>query len=213
MIKIFKGRNAICLILGLIVFKGFLKGEIVDRIVSVVNGEVITLLDVKVVQRFSLFTEEGNEPSEDTYQESLEYLINLKIVMTMVAEKVVVSNEEVDSLFQKITMEIGLEEMEKRMFELGLDEEALKLYLREKIFYEKIISQRFSGGIRIALSELEDYYREKYIPQRKELDLEVLPLVDVLDEVEALIRKDKISKLKAEWLAILRKQADIMVNK
>ena len=78
--------------------------------------------------------------------------------------------------------------------------------------YEKIIDLRFGQSVDVNLQEIETYYNDVYVPAQRAQGKEPEPMVQVLNNIEARIRKDKTEQQVSSWVRSLRGQADIRVN-
>jgi len=183
--------------------------ETVDRIVAVVNEQVITLTDLRIAEAFGLYDEEFKEKSGDLHQLILEGLIDQKLAIALAGEETFVENEELDSYQGRMIEKLGNDQARRRLDEFGLDWQDLRGYIVEKIVYEKIISRRFGQRNIVSLQEIEDYYQKSYVPSQKEKGLEPQPMMELLDEIESRIIQEKIKTQISDWLRNLRKKADI----
>ena len=186
--------------------------KIADRIVAVVNEEVITLTDLRIVKAFGLFREESDESSRLPLSSVLEKLIDQKLVIQLSAERSGVQNQELDAYQQRIIERMGEQKIEEAFAEYGLDWSGLREYIREKLLYETLVSRKFGQTIVVSLAEIEAYYRSHYVPSERQKGLEPKPMIDLLQEIESLLREDKIDNQIKDWISILRKQADIQIR-
>ncbi len=186
--------------------------EIVDRIVALVNEQVITLTDVRIADAFGIHDEELEGTSGNRRAAILEKLIDQKLGIQFSSEEVSVSKEELDAAVERIVEKMGIEQLEQYLGEFGLEWEDLRERLWEKILYRKILSQRFSRVIIVSLQDIEDYYQKTYLPSQKDKGLEPQPMVEILDQIEFIIKKERIQAQVEDWLAILKKKADIQIK-
>ncbi len=184
--------------------------ETVDRIVAVVNDEVITLIDIRIVKAFGLFEDIAEGPDE-TARQILERLIDQKLVIQLLPKNIAVRHDELDEYQEMLTSRIGKAQAVKALEEFGLVWADLRGYIHEKILHQKIIDQRFGQTVVVSLEEIEDFYQHRYIPSQREKGREPLPMMEVLREIESTIRENKKQRRIQEWLKNLRKQADIQI--
>jgi len=189
--------------------------ETVDRIVAVVNEQIITLTDLRIVEEFGLYDydKEAKKNVQDFRQFILEELIDQKLVIQFAREQVSVEKEEVDSFLKKITEKMGYENVQKKLEEFGMDWDDLKAYIEEKIIYQKVISVKFTQGNIVSLKEIEDYYNLVYVPSQKEKGLEPQLMMDILSEIESSLKQEKIRTHVEGWINTLKKRADIQINR
>lgn len=182
-------------------------GEILDCVLARVNDQPITLFEVKMLEAFGLFREENISRSRDL----LEKWINLKIVIDLVKERVSVPPERVAAARDLALEVLGAEEAEARLRNSGLSRDNLLPYFEQKLVYEEIIFMRFSRSTIVTLREIESYYQETYIPAERSQGREPRPILDVLDELEALLKGEKIRSQVSSWVQNLRRQADVQI--
>jgi hypothetical protein len=183
--------------------------EIVDCMVAVVNDQVITLTDVRVVDSFKLYEKEIEGKAGNRLYLTLEELINQRVVIDFARENISIPSEELDSALRSLLDRLGGKEVERRLEEFDLDLDDLRAYLEGKLLYQKIISLRFSQSVIISLNEIEDYYQQAYVSSQKQKEIEPKPMMEVLNEIESLLRREKIEKQVALWIRSIRSQVEI----
>lgn len=186
--------------------------QIIDRIVVVVNDQVITLTDLRIVEAFSLYEDELEGEGEESLFLILERMVNQKIVIKATSADISVEKEELQAELRKMTEKLGSEEFQKRLEEFGLELEDLKVYLEEKILYQNILSRRFGLEVTVNLEEIENHYRQIYIPSQEKKGLKPLPMMEVVDEIELAIKQEKTKKQTADWINNLKEQAEIEIR-
>ena len=186
--------------------------EIIDRIIAVVNDQVITLSDIRIAETFGLYENINAESEENLHQQILEKLIDQKLIIQLMGERVSVEEEELEAELERITEKIGSYEVQKRLVQFGLDRNVLKEYLHEKLLYQKILSRRFSQSVIVSLKEIESYYIQNYVPSQRAKGFEPKPMVELLDKIESTIKQKKIENKVLEWIKNLRQEADIQIK-
>lgn len=184
--------------------------EVIDRVAAVVNDYVITLSDVKIAESFDLFEKKEESPEED-FLWNLDWLINQKMVIGLIQENIPIETEDVEAAYQSLLNKLGNETIQTRLDLFGLQKEDLGVYLFEKILFQRIIENRFGLAVRVSLREIEEFYREKYVPAQKTKSIDPPSMMDVLEEIESAIKKEKINILVRNWLNNLRREADIQI--
>ena len=204
---------ALLLVIYCLSFFLYSEQETVDRIVALVNEKVITLTDMKIAEAFNFYDEELEGFNGNSRSFILEKLINQKLVIQLSSERVSVEKEKMDMALNMIIEKMGIDNVERKMAEFGLGWEDLREYVWEKILYQTIISQRFSRVIIISLKEIEGYYHQVYIPRQKEKGAEPEPMIEILDEIESILRQERIKEQVDEWIGNLKKNANIQVKR
>jgi len=185
---------------------------VVDRIVAIVNDEVITLTDINIVKTFGLYEDLEEGSDEDVQSLVLDHLISQKLIIRLTSERMVVEEEELESALSEIIQSMEPGETERTLIRFGMDWDDLKGYLREKLLYQKIIAQRFDRGIIVRLEEIENYYEQIYVPRQRTKGLEPQPLIEMLDQIEREIKQTKVRTQVQEWIKNVRREADIQIK-
>lgn len=197
--------------LGMLV-SGSSGGEVIDRIMAVVNDEVITLTDVNIVEKFGLVDIPDETQGQSLQKIVLDQLINQKLVIQMTGERIEVGEEELEALLSDIVQKTDPELAEKALLRFGLDWDDLKSYLRDKLLYQKIISQRFGMAVIVSIDEIEKYYEQVYVPSQREKNLDPQPMIDVLDQIESALKQEKVEGQIQEWIRNLKREANIQIK-
>jgi len=186
--------------------------EVVDCIVAVVNSQAITLADLKISDAFELFPLPSLLDVQERRRRILDKFIDQKVVVDLAHEKRPVEKERVEGEWKTLVARFGPDDLRLRLDEFGISADDLKAYLEEKIRCETIIANRFGRSSGVSLKEIEAYYAGKYAPAQKKLGREPKPMIEVLDVIEAEIKKEKIETQVALWIKNLRQQAEIEVR-
>lgn len=191
---------------------GYGRGEVVDRIVAIVNDEVITLTDVNIIQRFGLFEDLEKSPEADMQTRILSRLINQKLVIQLASDRIMIDEEELEAFLSDIVQKTDPDLAEKALLQFGLDWDDLKSYLREKLLFQKIISQRFNRGVIVSIEEIERYYEQVYVPSQREKNISPQPMIEVLSQIEGELQREKVEGQVQEWIKNLKREANIQIK-
>jgi hypothetical protein len=187
--------------------------QTVNCLVAVVNGEIITLLDVEVAAEFGLGREVGGEPGRDPRLAALDALIDRKVVLDLAREARGLSGEELDAALTGLRRGLGDNAFAAKLAKFGLAEKDLEPFLEAGVLYERALALRFSQTIPVSLTEVERYYRDSYVPEQNRLGIAAETIERVADRIESLLREERRIKQTDDWVKNLRKRADIQLKK
>jgi hypothetical protein len=187
--------------------------QTVNSVVAVVNGEVITLLDVLVTVEFGLGHRAAADQEADPRQAALEALIDRKIVLDLAREARGVYPAEIAAAVTELRRSMGEGVFAAKLAKLGLAAKGLEPYLEERILYERALDTRFSQSVPVSLTEIERHYRDIYVPEQTRLGRAVEPLERAGEAIEAKLRAGRRTQQMATWVRDLRKRADIQIKK
>ena len=186
--------------------------EVVDRIVALVNEEVITLTDVKIAKAFKLYSSDGNTDVNYSINDVLKKLIDQYLVVQLTRNDNTLLDESVDDFIDDIIVEMGVEEFRRQLEGFGMTRPDLTPFAAKYVMYKRIIADRFRASASVSLKEIEEYYERSYIPAQEAEGLDAQPMLEILDEIEAVIKQEKSQMQIEGWLNYLRERADIQVN-
>jgi len=189
----------------------FSSEEVIDRIVAVVNEEVITLTDLKIAEAFAVYDQELETGEGNTRSRILEKLIDQKLVLQLSGEEISVADEELEETLKRMTKKLGKSEFDRKLEEFGLAWDDLKECVQEKILYQTIITQKFSKVNPVSVKEIEDYYQRTYVPAQRGKGEEPKPMMEILAEIESSIKQEKIKTQVEDWIANLKEKSDIQI--
>ena len=112
--------------------------QTVNCLVAVVNGEIITLLDVEVAAEFGLSRQAGVEAGRDPRLAVLDALIDRKVVLDLAREARGLSGEELDAALTGLRHGLGDDAFAAKLAKFGLAEKDLEPFLEERILYDRL---------------------------------------------------------------------------
>jgi len=127
--------------------------EVIDRIVAIVGGDVITLSDLDA---FSAIYPDA--PREKV----LEILIeDMLVEQEAKRQGIAISDAEVEASVQSRMAQLGVseEEFNKALGEQGMTMDQFRQNIREKLMKFKFVQQQVRGGIDVSDEEMLNYYR------------------------------------------------------
>ncbi len=143
------------------------RAEVVDRIVVVVNNEIITQREVDIMlapiygQYRNMYKgEELIRMLEDVREKILKQLIEDRLIYSEAKKlDINIDEKEVDARIDEIRSKVGSErELESMLSEQNLTVNELRARYREKIMIRKLIDQKVGAKIIITPLEVKNYY-------------------------------------------------------
>jgi hypothetical protein len=192
--------------------------EVVDRMVSVVNGrELITLSDLL----WQLALQPGvplEEPRVEDLRRALDLLTDQRLV-ALEAEKlpaVEPTEEEVNQeLARLVNFFPSQSEFYARLERVGLgrDSAQLREIVRERVRIRKYLDFRFRSFTVVTPQEVEEYYRDSFVQRfRRESPGRIVPtLEEVFERMQAELIEAKIEADTDAFLQEMRETAEITI--
>lgn len=202
-----KGRNtALCFTL-IALLASPLRAEIIDRILAVVEGQLITLSDVRAVVRLGL---EIAPPASDATQVVLDKLIDRQLMLIEVDRYAPPepSTAEVDAQLQTVQKPYSdALAFEIVLGQVGWARDDARRYVRDELRIERYLQQRFTATIQPSDDELAAYYRVHANEYSR--GGAPVPYAEVREEVRNRFVSERRAALVREWLSGLRRRANI----
>jgi len=184
---------------------------VIDRIVAVVDGQVITkseldrAVEVEGLRRGS----EAKAPQNALEKEALESLIDRALLLGEARKFniVDVTDEEVDKAFESVKARFAsAEEFEKALRDEEITPGDLREDLKDQILAVKYVDRRVKFFVRVTLDDQKKYYEEN-----KGL-FGVKDFADVQEEIQSLLMEKETDRKLSEYLKELRGRADIVMK-
>lgn len=197
-------------------------GTEVDRVVAIVNGDLILDSDVDEETRFQAF-QPYREAGTFTRERSLERLINRNLILQQaklqgseeqVSDEAV--NREINELRHNIPacIRYGCASdagWHRFLADNGFTEAAFRERWRSRMQVLQFIEDRFREGSHITDAEVKTYYEVHLVPQYKAQGVKAPPLDSVSAGIRQVLLEQQISHLLVDWLKSLRAQGQVVV--
>lgn len=175
---------------------------LVDRIAAVIDGEVITYIDVQAERAFKL--------SIGTEAGVVQSLIDRRLLL-MEAQKFRMSETEEETQktqvrLQEIIDELGSERFYSTLKEYNLTQEGLIKKIKDKYLADKFINFRINFFVIIPDNAIRTYYNEN-IDEFSGRQLE-----EVYSDIKARLFQIESGKRLQDYMVQLRNKAKIMIN-
>lgn len=184
--------------------------EVVDRIVAVVNDDIITLFDlshllkpyVEKIEQANYSTETELKMLYRVREDVLNQLVDQKLTDQEIKRtKITISEKEVDDSIEKIKTANFYtdEDMRKELAKSGLTMEEYRQQIKSQILRIKLINLEVKSKIVITTEDIKGYYEKhqnKYAGKEKyhlrNIIMKVPPFADDNDKLEIKTKMDSV---------------------
>lgn len=190
-------------------------GKVIDYMVATVNGSLITYSDL----RWQL-TLQPNTVLDNPRREDLQYALELLIEQRLVfqdAEKlphIHATDKEIElAVAELIHLFPSQAEFQQRMVRTGLTAERLREIVGERVEIEKYLDFRFRSFTVVTLKEIDDYYRDSFVPQfRQRSPGAVVPKIEtVRSQIEKQLIERRVGTDLQKYIDDTRERAEIVI--
>ena len=191
-------------------------GQVIDRVVTNVNGHVVLQSDWEQEVAFEAFAN-ARDPDSFTSAErnaALDRLIDRELLREQVRpsqppplEQVAARVAEVRKLHPDCTTDDG---WRAKLQRYGLTQSALEKRFAEQIQLMRLVEDRLRPSIQIDQQAVETYYHDQLLPDMKRAGSVAAPLTEVFGRIKDLLAERKMNELLSGWLASLRSGSHIL---
>lgn len=205
--------RVVALLLGAIVWGGVTPRavEIIDRVLAVVAGELITLSDLRAAERFGL-VEATSGSGEERQRARLNLLIDRQLQLVEINRygppepPAAVIDARLAALHGRFDAERGFEQALQLS---GWSAERVRARIRDNVRIELYLDERFGSPYQPSDADLQAYYRAN--APAFTVDGTVRPFESVRDEVRQTLVAERTRALVRDWLDGLRRRTEVTV--
>jgi peptidyl-prolyl cis-trans isomerase SurA len=194
-------------------------GEVIDRIVATVNGQIILQSDWNAALRYegllsarslSDFTDEDRRAVLDRLidQELLGEQMKSALIKHASEEEAATQVAQTRQLYPDAATDDGWKAI---LAKFGLTEKALVAHVQEQLDLMRLVDAHLRPTVQIDSKTIEAYYRDQFVPQLKQSGAGEIPLQEVSAKIRELLTEEKVSELMVSWLHSLRSESKLSV--
>jgi peptidyl-prolyl cis-trans isomerase SurA len=200
------------------------KPVVLDRVVAIINGDVLLESDVQEEMRFALLEPVGIPSGSDTPRRAARRLINRTLILQQMKIQqqpgVTVTDSEAEKDLAEArkhlprckpydcTTEAGWKEF---LAANNLDEQDVLLHWKQRMEILRFIDIRFRTGIRVSKPEIADYYQKSILPAYAH-DKAKPPTMEALTpRIQEVLLQDHVNGLLQDWLKSLRQEGSVQI--
>lgn len=186
-----------------------LRAEIVDRIAAIVDLEAVTSSEVEAELRLAAMLNKADlDLTTESSEDALQRLIDRKLILQDLAVTPFLLAQPGESerqlgLLREETYRDG-RNFNAALAHYGLTEADCRSFIEESIAFERYVTFRFKTGLDAEPEEVESYYRDEYLPLRRERGEPEEPLESVSRAITQILLERRASRLLEERLQELR---------
>ncbi len=195
---------------------GVIAGEVVDRIVAVVNDEIITYTMLN--EAFAPYDKKIKEQNYPFAKEmEVRFRFREKLIGQLVEQKLTeqevktlgieISEKEIDAAIErtKSSNNINDEQLRGMLEKDGLTVEMYRKNMRQQLLKTRLIQYEVKSKIVITNIEIEDYYK------KNKSEFEEKKLEEVETAIHNKLYQTQVQVMFEKWLKDLRKNAHVKI--
>jgi peptidyl-prolyl cis-trans isomerase SurA len=199
-------------------------GQEIDRVVAIVNGDLILDSDVDEEKRFTAFQPYRDPNADFSRDNAIERLINRDLILQQIKLQPAANVSDADVKKELDVVRKSIPECKQYACETdagwtkflaahGFTQAELMSRWRARMEVLQFIEERFRMGIRIQPAEINDYYAKTMLPQYEKQHVTPPKLETISDRIQEVLLQEQVSNLLGDWLKSLRAQGSVVVLK
>jgi peptidyl-prolyl cis-trans isomerase SurA len=196
---------------------GVVQAQVVDRMVAVVNKQVILESELDQATRVE-FLQQGKAIERLTYADRaavLDRLIDRSLLDQQIMNPAMLdpSPDELKAKVEEIRQGIPGASSQERwktfLAGYGLMQQDVEDQLASQFRILRFIDLRFRGLVRVDKEAIATYYQDRFLPEVRKRNASEPKLAEVSGKIEQILAEQRIDNLLNNWLKTLRAQAHI----
>ncbi len=204
---------------GLLIVPQRAAGEVIDRIIAIVNGHIILQSDWDEGLSYeALLTNRSvGQFSDDDRRAVLDRLIDQELLREQMrsADFAHATDAEVAARVaaaRKLYPEAASPQAWQALLaRYHLTEKDLLAHVRQQIDLMRLVDARLRPTVQIDSKSIEAYYRDQFVPQLKQAGSSDVPLAEVSAKIREVLTQEKVSELLVSWLQTLRSEGQVHI--
>jgi peptidyl-prolyl cis-trans isomerase SurA len=198
-------------------------GTMIDRVVAIVNGQVVLDSDVEEEHRFEQIqpypNAVGNQP---TREREIERLVNRDLILQQakLETQETISDADVDKEVADLRKTLpGCKPdlcatdagWAHYLSQHGFSAEEFRTRWMQRMQVLAFIQERFGAGTSVTEGQVREFYQNTMLPQYKKAGAKPAPFASVEPRIREILQQQQVSNLLRDWLQSLRAQGSITV--
>lgn len=192
-------------------------GEVIDRIVAIVNGKVILQSQLEDDLYFEALSEARpvKSFSDEDRHAALNHLVDQELLREQVqgSEMHQPSPEQVQKRIQEIRHEQpdadSPSAWHATLSRYGFNEQQLEARITQQLALLREADVRLRPSVQIDNDRIAAYYRDVFLPKLHQAGAPDVPLAEVTSQIREILTQQKIGELFDAWLQSLRKESKV----
>jgi peptidyl-prolyl cis-trans isomerase SurA len=194
-------------------------GQVIDRIVATVNGHIILQSDWDEALSYEALLNGRalSQFTDDDRRAVLDRLIDQELLGEQMKSAFFQHASEADAAAQiaearKLYAEaVTVEGWQAVLGRFRLTEKDLVAHVQQQIDLMRLVDSHLRPAVQIDSKSIEEYYREKFVPQLKQSGAAEVALAEVSGKIRELLTDEKVSELMVSWLQSLRSESNVSI--
>jgi hypothetical protein len=199
------------------------QGTVMDRVVAIVNGDLILESDIDEELRFESIQPYRSANGDTSRERTVRRLIDRTLILQqaeMEPDETAVSDKDLDAQLATLRKDIAACKQyhcetdagwQKYVGDRGFTVEEFRERWRQRMELLKFIEVRFSNGIRVSDEDIKAYYEKTMLPEYAKRHVTPPQLETISPRIEEVLLQQQVGNLLRDWLTSLRAQGRVRI--
>jgi peptidyl-prolyl cis-trans isomerase SurA len=198
------------------------QGMVLDKVIAVVNSDLILESDVDEEQRFEEIQPYQAVDSNHSREFTVRRLIDRTLVLQQaeIEPETAVSDKELDAQLTTLRKDIAACRQyhcetdagwAKYVNDHGFTVEEFRTRWQQRMELLKFIEVRFRNGIQISDEDIKTYYEKTMLPEYAKRQVTPPKLEAISPRIEEVLLQQQVGNLLRDWLTSLRAQGRVRI--
>ena len=179
-------------------------GELIDRTMAIVGGQVITLSDVRTVMALGLVDQARAGSIDAATEQLVDRLLVLREVQRYLPPEP--SDAQIDAELDKIRLRVSQAQLTAALNAGGFSEARLRAWLRDDVRIAAYLGQRFAA---VGVPSDEDV-RAYFTSHRDEFDRKQQSFDAAANDIRDRLSGERRAQLITDWIQDLRRRTTVV---
>ncbi len=178
--------------------QGHSQPQIVDGIVARIEGDIITLSELRELAAYQQLLDGHSQTDEELRSELIEqWMLNDEATG---ARFPMPAAAEVDREMSRVQNSFSnTAAFQQRLGEVALTSDALRRVITRQIYLARYLDSKFRSSVQVDNAAIANYYRDHLVPELQAKGQQAPPLTDVTDQIRELLIEQGVNDRTAEW--------------
>lgn len=197
-------------------------GDEVDRVVAIVNGQIVLDSDVNEERRFEAIQPYPNTAGEPTRDQEIERLVNRDLILQQakLQSEISVTDADVEAQITGLKKDLPACKQvgcttaagwDRYLASHGFTEGEFRDRWHQRMEVLAFINARFGVGTTVSGAQVREFYQNTMLPQYAKAHVKAAPLASVEGRIRDVLQQEQVSNLLRDWLQSLRAQGSITI--
>jgi len=174
------------------------QGQVVDAIVARVEGDIITLSELRELAAYQRLVDGHSQTDEQLRLELIEQWVVNNEATT--ARYPLPAQSEIDREVARVASSFGgTAAYHERLGSVGLTTEALRRIITLQIYLARYLDYKFRTSVQVTDAAIETYYHDHLAPELQAKGQQAPPVADVTDQIRELLIEQGVNDRTAVW--------------